>query len=263
MSLLNKTHVAVDSNDDALASFSSWGFVLRSFRSSLSQLKLTVWVLFGFIPSSPLLHLSCFDFCTLQCVGLSNECKLKQSIDQSFKRHLVHACCTLHRLWYFLCHLHTFSSQLWSWDEDVCFCGKTLGGLVSQWTCWLACLMILKLNKKQLLKACFCGSCCECNSLKSGLLGASTNHLATIGPFHNEHVQTRMTLHFFGCMCLQLLQLSGFVTAEPGEEWGPCGGWRRGLRVHWWGLFFSERRLWAATPRTFQAVGQCPCSSPL
>lgn len=80
---------------------------------------------------------------------------------------------------------------------------------------------------------CFCGSCCECNSLKSGSLGASPNHLATIGPFHNEHVQTRMTLHFFGCMCLQLLQLSGFVTAEPGEEWGACGGWRAGLRVHW------------------------------
>lgn len=138
---------------------------MRSFRSSLSQLKLTVWVLFSFIPkrlpSSPLLHLSCFDFCTLQCVGLSNECKLKQSIEV------------------------------------------------------------------------VCGSCCECNSLKSGLLGASTNHLATIGPFHNEHVQTRMTLHFFGCMCLQLLQLSGFVTAEPGEKWGPCGGWKRGLRVHW------------------------------
>lgn len=87
----------------------------------------------------------------------------------------------------------------------------------------------IKAEQKKTFESGFCGSCCECNSLKSGLLGSSTNHLATIGPFHNEHVQTRMTLHFLGCMCLQLLQLSGFVTVEPGEEWGPCGGWKRGL----------------------------------
>lgn len=50
----------------------------------------------------------------------------------------------------------------------------------------------------------------------------------TLWPFHFEHKQTRMTLHFFSCMCLQSMQMSVRLWSSRNS-----GGIRRCVRCLW------------------------------
>lgn len=69
------------------------------------------------------------------------------------------------------------------------------------------------------------------------LLWVEKSTSTNMSPFHISHQQSRMTLHFFACMCLQLMRM-GFWQQKR-EELGACsGGWRTGLGVQCWSLSF-------------------------
>lgn len=152
MSLLNKTHVTVDSNYDALASFSSWGlFWGVSDHLNFVSAEVDSLGLVRIYSQKTLLHQSCFDFCTF---GLSNECKQKQSTDQSFS----------------ICMLHSASSVIFPLPSSHVF----ISALELRWRCVLLwkntgrpCVAVnllthplddIKAEQKKLLKAFFVGA---------------------------------------------------------------------------------------------------------